>query len=162
MVNKKEIIASPRNATFDKPQKVNKRDTGVKEDKIDKNGRVNNGRGPIQLNEDEIIKMGEIGLNYRSIAYIVGVSERTIRDRFADLIEMGKHLTVRKLNTKAIEMALSGNTVMMIWVMKNVCGWTDVAQIPQNQMLTVLKQTFTTNKKGEVEIITDQKEIEPS
>lgn len=145
-VNKRIIMASPRNGTFNKPQKENKR------------RRVDIKK----INVDEIIKMGEVGLNYRSIAYIVGCSERTIRDRFADLIEKGKHLTVKKLNTKAIDMALSGNTVMMIWVMKNVCGWTDVAQMPTNQFLTVLKQTFKMNDKGEVEVINDKKEIETS
>ena len=64
---------------------------------------------------------------------ILGVSEdvieRRIRDQYNQTFteykesRMGK--VKIKLQQKAIESALSGNTTMLIFCLKNLCGWAD-------------------------------------
>lgn len=115
---------------------------------------------PIRTDEKGIIKMAEVGLSIRGIAYIVGCDEKTIRNKYADKIEKGKAKTGFRIAEKMIDLALEGDRTMLIWVSKNILGWTDTAQMPSNQVLTVLKQTINTNASGEVEIKSESKEIE--
>ena len=61
-----------------------------------------------------------------------------------------------------IEEALGGNTVMLIWVSKNILGWSDMVTAPTNQSLTVVKTTVNTNSAGQVEVKSETKEIEPT
>lgn len=117
-------------------------------------------RKPVYLNEKQLIKMGQLGLSNRVIAFISGCDEKTIRNKYADVIEKGRSQLVRKINTKLIELALKGNITAIIWAGKQFCGHSDTLQIPPNQSLTVLKQTINTNTKGEVEIRNETKEIE--
>lgn len=64
---------------------------------------------------------------------IMEVSQDTIEDRirethnctFAEYRDRKMGKVKLKLQQKAIEMALSGNTTMMIFALKNLCDWSD-------------------------------------
>lgn len=51
--------------------------------------------------------------------------DRTFREFRDERMVHTRHALVRK----AIEMALSGNTTMMIFCLKNVCGWNDKKEV---------------------------------
>ena len=65
----------------------------------------------------------------------MGVSERTIDNKlkkdhkmtFTEYHALKLDRTAYKLQQKAIDMALSGNTAMMIFSLKNLAGWSDNA-----------------------------------
>lgn len=114
---------------------------------------------PIRTDEEGIVRMGEVGMSMRAIAYIVGCDEKVIRKKFAEKVEKGKAKTAFHIAEKSIELALEGNVTMLIWVAKNILGWTDAQTMPSNQVLTVLKQTINTNAKGEIEVMNESKEI---
>jgi len=42
-----------------------------------------------------------------------------------------------KMIQKAVEMAFSGNSTMMIFCLKNICKWTDVQQVDNNSQVNV-------------------------
>ena len=73
----------------------------------------------------------KVTLNY--CADYLGVSNDTIQRRckeekgvsFSDYHELKLQRTAVKLQQKAIEMALSGNTTMMIFSLKNLAKWAD-------------------------------------
>lgn len=115
---------------------------------------------PIRTDERGIMRMGEVGLSMRAIAYIVGCDESTIRKKYSEKIEKGKAKTGFHIAEKMIDLALEGDRTMLIWVSKNLLGWADTPQMPSNQVLTVLKQTINTNAKGEIEVKEEAKEIE--
>lgn len=75
------------------------------------------------------------------VAYLFGCDPKTIERfikkeydcTFAELRDKCMSYTRHNLVRKAISMALEGNTVMMIFCLKNVCGWTDRSEINSNQ-----------------------------
>jgi len=117
---------------------------------------------PVILNQRQIKNMAKWGLSNRIIADIVGCDEKTIRNKYGDIIKRGKAELKRKLIHKVIEKALKGDNVMLIWATKNECGWSDTPTISTNQSLTVVKTTVNTNSTGQVEIKNETKEIEPT
>jgi hypothetical protein len=69
----------------------------------------------------------------RTCAELMGISEDTIEKRvrkeydmtFTEYRETKLAPTKIKLVQKAIDMALGGNVTMLIFTLKNLCGWTD-------------------------------------
>ena len=73
-----------------------------------------------------------------SCSDILGVHENTIKNHikkrfgltFTEYTERKMSRTKVKLVQKAIEMAMSGNATMMIFSLKNICGWQDKIDMP--------------------------------
>jgi len=69
----------------------------------------------------------------------LGVSRDTIVRRikedhgltFSEYHQLKKERTATKLQQKAIELALKGNSTMMIFCLKNLAGWSDKQEIEQ-------------------------------
>lgn len=82
----------------------------------------------------------KVTLNY--CAEYLEVSADTIQRRckeekgitFSEYHELKMQRTAVKLQQKAIEMAISGNTTMMIFALKNLAGWSD--KLENNHKLT--------------------------
>ena len=53
---------------------------------------------------------------------ILGVSEDTLKRRFAGIIDKGKAEGKMRLRRKQIEVAMQGNAVMLIWLGKQMLG----------------------------------------
>ena len=60
---------------------------------------------------------------------------KEFRDRYSGHLKM-------KLQDKAIDMAMSGNTTMMIFCLKNLCGWNDKVE-QQNQEPHVIRLAYS-------------------
>jgi hypothetical protein len=56
---------------------------------------------------------------------ILGVSEDTLKRRFAGIIDKGKAEGKMRLRRKQIEVAMKGNAVMLIWLGKQILSQSD-------------------------------------
>lgn len=82
----------------------------------------------------------QFNVSLRVCADILGVSQDTIERRikethkktFYEYKDSKMSNTRVRLMSKALEMALSGkNTPMMIFALKNLCGWTDKTELTE-------------------------------
>ena len=87
------------------------------------------GRPKIDSDGAEVKKLASFGCNNSEIAELLGVTEGTIRKRFSDNLTKGRSSLKKSLRRKQIEIALSGNVTMLIWLGKNMLGQTDKQEI---------------------------------
>jgi hypothetical protein len=96
---------------------------------------LNSKRGPkfLQVDTANIERLASIGCSMENIAYAIGVGTATITDR-ADLQEAFKigrarmqQTLIQKMWDTAIHGGRDGNgdPTMMIWLAKNLLGWSD-------------------------------------
>ncbi len=79
----------------------------------------------------------ELKATKKICADILGVSQDTLRRRieekykksFSEYRDEKLSTTKIKLQQKAIMMALGGDRVMLIFCLKNICGWTDKQEV---------------------------------
>lgn len=75
----------------------------------------------------------ELKASKRTCSALLGISETTIEERlreehnmtFTEYAERMLSPTRNKLVQKALDLALSGNVTMLIFCLKNMCGWAD-------------------------------------
>jgi hypothetical protein len=63
--------------------------------------------------------------SYKELAEYFGVKETTFRDHFRENVEKARALTKIALRKKQIDVAMSGNTSMLIWLGKNILDQRD-------------------------------------
>lgn len=83
------------------------------------------GRPVKPVDQDLIYKLAMIHCSNPEIASIVGISLDTLQRRYSDVIQAGKESGKQKLRRKMWQSALAGNVTMMIWLSKNILGYTD-------------------------------------
>ena len=83
------------------------------------------GRPKIEIDEELLYKLAVIHCSMREMVDIIGVSEDTLKRRFAGLIAKGKSEGKQRLRRKQMEVAMSGNPTMLIWLGKNMLGQSD-------------------------------------
>jgi hypothetical protein len=83
------------------------------------------GRKKIVVPEEEFFKLACLHMSWRELGSHFGVHENTLRDNFRDLYTKGINSTKQRLRQKALDMALSGDRVMLIFSLKNIVGWSD-------------------------------------
>jgi hypothetical protein len=94
------------------------------------------GRPPKEFTPEEISmieRYAGIGATHIQIAYMLGISPRSLSDRLnadqtlCDAIDRGRSKAAMKVMATAYEMATSGqDTAMTIFWLKTRCGWRDV------------------------------------
>lgn len=95
------------------------------------------GRPRKALNQDELEALCRMNPTLADTAAFFKVSEDTIERRckewgykgFADARQQNMVHTRLRLIRKAVNMAEAGNTAMMIFALKNLCGWTDKQEV---------------------------------
>ena len=85
----------------------------------------------------QLNKLLELKATRKICADILGVSQDTLKRRveerykksFSEYKDQQLSTTKVKLQQKAIIMALGGDRIMLIFCLKNICGWSDKAEI---------------------------------
>lgn len=75
-----------------------------------------------EVDEELLYKLAQIHCTMREMSDIVGVSVDTLKRRYADLIDKGKSEGKMRLRRKQVEVAMSGNHTMLIWLGKQMLG----------------------------------------
>lgn len=83
------------------------------------------GRPKIEIDEELLYKLAVIHCTMSEMVDIIGVSEDTLKRRFAGIIDKGKAEGKQRLRRKQMEVAMSGNPTMLIWLGKNMLGQSD-------------------------------------
>lgn len=73
-----------------------------------------------EIDEELLLKLAQIHCTMREMSDIIGVSQDTLKRRYADLIDKGKSEGKMRLRRKQIEVAMSGNHTMLIWLGKQM------------------------------------------
>lgn len=100
-----------------------------------KNNKV--GRPRIEINYEVLDALLQFKTTKKFCAHHMGMSEDTLENRlmedhgmtFTEYHEMKISNISAKLQQKALNMAFNGNTVMMIFALKNLSKWTDKQEI---------------------------------
>lgn len=78
-----------------------------------------------ELDEELLLKLAQLHCSMTEMADIMGVSKDLLNRRYKSVIAKGKSQTKMKLRRKQIEVAMSGNHTMLIWLGKNMLGQSD-------------------------------------
>ena len=83
------------------------------------------GRKKVEIDPELVYKLAECHCTLKEIAYIIGVTENTLRNRVSTIIERGYSAGKMRLRKAQYNKALEGNPVMLIWLGKNILGQKD-------------------------------------
>lgn len=78
-----------------------------------------------EIDRETVIKLARLHCNTSEIARWFGVDQNTINNRFKEDIDLARTETKAKLRRKMMEEAMNGNTTMLIWLSKNMLGFSD-------------------------------------
>jgi hypothetical protein len=80
------------------------------------------GRPKIEIDEELLYKLATIHCTMKEMVDIMGVSQDTLKRNFAHIIDKGKSDGKMRLRRKQVEVAMSGNHTMLIWLGKQMLG----------------------------------------
>jgi len=83
------------------------------------------GRPKVEIDEELLFKLAECHCNLNEIAYILGVTTNTIKNRFQHVFDRGQAAGKMRLRKAQYHKAIEGNPVMLIWLGKNILGQKD-------------------------------------
>ena len=83
------------------------------------------GRDKKVIDPEEVEKLAAIGCKDSEIADWFGIKQDTLRYNFADQLVKGRESLKQSLRRAQLNLALSGNAVMLIWLGKNILGQSD-------------------------------------
>lgn len=96
------------------------------------------GRPKSEIDPKTVYKLARLHCTHVEIADILGCSVDTLDNRFGDLIKKGKSETKQSIRDKQIEMALSGNIPMLIFLGKVMLGQIEPAVDEMKQIKEIL------------------------
>jgi hypothetical protein len=82
-------------------------------------------RPKIEIDAETVKKLAALNCSMEEIGHIVGCSVDTLERRFAEAIKEGRSHGKVSLKRKMYDTAIAGNVTMMIWLSKNLLGYTD-------------------------------------
>ncbi len=92
------------------------------------------GRPKKEINPDQIYKLALIHCTAQEISSIVGCAKSVIYDRFSDVLQKGHEEGQMSLKRKMHEVAMAGDTKMLIWLSKQRLGYKDVQPLDATQI----------------------------
>lgn len=115
--NSQEVEPNPRKKTGNKPKRL-KEGTylGIE---------VGRGESKKIVDPNEVYKLASTGMKNSEIAEWFDVDDSTLRYNFKQYLSKGRLELTRKLRQAQIQLALSGNATMLIWLGKNMLGQAD-------------------------------------
>lgn len=91
--------------------------------------------------EKQIHDLAAINCTWQEICTIVGMKERTLKRRYGAQYKKGLEAGKMSLKRKMFDTAIGGNVTMMIWLSKQMLGYTDKvdnrSQINHNEVIEV-------------------------
>lgn len=78
-----------------------------------------------EIDEDSVKKLAALNCSMEEIGHFVGCSVDTLERRFAEAIKEGRSHGKISLKRKMFDTAMAGNVSMMIWLSKNLLGYSD-------------------------------------
>ena len=103
------------------------------------NGKKKVGRPKLNIDGKKISKWISYGATVKEIADVENCSEDHIHKVFRDKITKGKAERNMRLRKAQIELALSGNCSMLIWLGKQYLGQKDQPVVPMNMPISGIK-----------------------
>jgi hypothetical protein len=94
------------------------------------------GRPKIKLNREQIVKLAMLNCSHSEIGAVLGCSQDTIERNYADAIKEGREKGRMSLKRKMYETAMGGSVTMMIWLSKQMCGYTDKVETKNETAIT--------------------------
>jgi len=85
------------------------------------------------VNPDEIYNLAAIGCTDSEIARWFDLQESTLKYNFSDILAKGREDVKMTLRRAQLQLALSGNATMLIWLGKNMLGQQDNPTNAQDQ-----------------------------
>jgi predicted transcriptional regulator len=82
-------------------------------------------RPKLKIDEKQVEGLAGINCTVEEIASVLGCSKDTLERRFAAAIKRGRHNGKSSLRRMMWEKAKEGNITMMIWLSKQLLGYTD-------------------------------------
>jgi len=94
------------------------------------------GRPRIEFDLEAVEGLGRIGATINDMVHVLPAAKRTIAERMADTegdfriaYERGRSLLNSSLRRKQIQVAMSGNTTMLIWLGKQLLNQSDRQEV---------------------------------
>jgi hypothetical protein len=85
------------------------------------------------VNPDEIYNLAAIGCTDSEIARWFDLAESTLKYNFSEILAKGREDVKMTLRRAQLQLALSGNATMLIWLGKNMLGQQDTPVNAQDQ-----------------------------
>lgn len=89
-------------------------------------GLAGPGRNKKEISSDQVYRLALIHCTANEIAAVLDCHKDTIYDRFSDVLQRGHEEGQMSLKRKMHEVAMAGDTKMLIWLSKQRCGYKDV------------------------------------
>lgn len=95
------------------------------------------GRPLIPVDENKIAELALNGARNSEIAYIIGIDDKTLVDRFSRLLNKKRAERRLTLRTAQTSKAMSGDATMLIWLGKNELEQTDKVEQQYSGGITI-------------------------
>lgn len=79
-------------------------------------------RPKLEIDEDQVIKLSKLGCTIKELAEWFGCSKDTLERRYQVMIQRGRSEAKMSLRRAQLQNALGGNTIMQIWLGKQLLG----------------------------------------
>ena len=83
------------------------------------------GRNKVVIPEEQVAQLSEYHCTNKEMADFFDVPLQTFMDNFRDIITKHRIITKQRLRKKQLEVALSGDKTMLIWLGKQMLGQTE-------------------------------------
>lgn len=90
------------------------------------------------IKPEQVESLAAINCSYAEIAAVVGCDVSMLNRRFKQVIQKGREQGKSSLKRKMWETAMGGNVTMMIWLSKQMLGYTD--KIEQKQYANKIEE----------------------
>ena len=94
---------------------------------------IGRGEGRRVVCPEDVEQLAESHATYAELARYFGVKEGTFRDHFRETVEKARTGTKIRLRKKQIDVAMTGNVSMLIWLGKNILGQSDQPEDREGQ-----------------------------
>lgn len=92
-----------------------------------------------KIDPSQVEKLAAINCSYAEAAAVLGCSPDTIQRRYAAVFKKGREHGRMSLKRKMWDTAMGGHVTMMIWLSKQMLGYTDKVEQKQKTELTETK-----------------------